>query len=86
MKKAKAARYYVLFGHDLDDPEKVGYFSNTLKITDDADCAKVFPDINVNRVKGFGPPEAWRDFINSDPELNHNFKFHLVRTTVPEQH
>ena len=69
---------YVMFGYCKDNIDQVGYFSKDLKITDDVSEAKVFTAENVNNIKGFGTPEQWLEFINSDCSLNHGYFFHLV--------
>ena len=69
---------YVMFGYNKDDIDQVGYFSEDLKITDDVDKAKVFKSENVDNLKGFGTPEQWLEFINSDDSLNQGYIFHLV--------
>lgn len=67
-----------MFGYCKDDIDKVGYFSNDLDITEDASKAKVFMAENVSNIKGFGTPEQWLEFINTDSSLNHGYCFHLV--------
>ena len=76
-RKSKKASY-VMFGYCKNDIDKVGYFSNDLNITEDVNKAKVFISKNIEGVKGFGTPEQWLEFINTDSSLNHGYYFHLV--------
>lgn len=69
---------YVMFGYCKSDIDQVGYFGDDLEITEDVSKARVFTTENVNNIKGFGTPEQWLEFINSDDSLNHGYFFHLV--------
>lgn len=78
-RKSKNVDYYVLFGFNKSYKDETGYFDCKNKITTELSCAKIFPSSNVLNIKGFGTPEKWVEFINSDSHLNNGFKFHLVK-------
>lgn len=61
-------------GIDEDPKAKTTY-----KIVDRLE-AKRFPSQNASHVKGFGTPQQWLEFFNSDPDLD-GWKFHLVKVT-----
>lgn len=69
---------YVLYGFNKDKEVDVGYFGKGLVVVDDKEDAMVFPSKPKENQKGFGSPEQWLEFINSDDDLNHGYKFHLV--------
>lgn len=81
-KNPASAKWYALFGHKKDDIDVVGWFGKNGQIVDDISAAKKFPSRNVLKVKGFGSPKKWCEMINNDSDLNSNFKFHLVGTTL----
>lgn len=76
---------YVMFGFSRDDIDVVGYLGKrdedgkeVFAVVDDMEDAVLFPEKNVENVKGFGTPQQWLEYWNSDETLN--FKFHLVKT------
>ena len=81
--RKKSRKSYVLFGFKKDDIDTVGYFGDNLDIVSSKYEAKQFytkpSDLSSKiALSNFGTPEQWRDFINSDDELNHGYKFHLI--------
>lgn len=78
-KKAVNTNWYVLYGYHTADEKKVGYFGTANHIVEDLIDAKKFPDQNVHGLSGYGLPEQWVQLINTDHDLNHGFKFHLVK-------
>ena len=87
-KKSKKSGRYVMFGFNRNDIDEAGYLGRpvheesgiTFPIVQDVKDALVFPRSNENHVKGFGTPEQWLDFWNSDED--NVFKFHLVKVTI----
>lgn len=77
-RKRKQPKYYVLFGFNKSDKDETGYFDDNNQITPELSCAKLFPSENIFGIKGFGKPEKWVEFINTDKSLNKGYKFHLV--------
>ena len=78
--KESQTHWYVLYGFNKEDIDKVGYFGPNNKIVDELSAARKFPDQNVNNLSGFGTPQQWKELINSDVDVNHGYKFHLVKT------
>lgn len=78
MAKNKKIKYYVLFGFNKTNKTLTGYFDDNNSITTELSAAKLFPSENVFKIKGFGKPEKWVEFINTDKSLNNGYKFHLV--------
>lgn len=86
-KKSKNDDRYVMFGFNRNDIDDIGYLGKPVHekngiifpIVPDVEDALVFPSSNENCVKGFGTPEQWLDFWNSDED--NVFKFHLVKVT-----
>lgn len=74
--------WYVLYGFNKEDIDKVGYFGYDNMIVTDLSAARRFPDQNINNQSGFGTPLQWKELINADDEVNHGYKFHLVKTTL----
>lgn len=74
--------WYVLFGYNTEDVDQTGYFTKSLEISNDIESALKLPSVNVNQIPGFGTPQQWKDLINADSDLNHGFKFHLVKTKL----
>lgn len=87
-KKSKKVDRYVMFGFNRSDMDDIGYLGKPIQlkneiifpIVPDVEDALVFPSSNENHVKGFGTPEQWLDFWNSDED--NVFKFHLVKVTI----
>lgn len=78
MARKKKTKYYVLFGFKKSDRDTTGYFDENNGITTELSAAKLFPSDNVFKIKGFGEPEKWVEFINTDRSLNNGYRFHLV--------
>lgn len=70
------------FNKDNEDETGMLAFDNEskkpYKIVQDMHDALKFPSVNVNNVSGFGTPEQWLKFFNTEPELS-SWKFHLVK-------
>lgn len=70
-------------GFNKDNPDETGLLGfdpdikNPYKIVHDIKDAMKFPDKNINSIQGFGTPEQWLKFFNSEPLLE-NWKFHLI--------
>lgn len=76
--KRRKTEYFLLFGFDESDIDNVGFFGKSNEIVQDEDDAKKF--FKPRKGKS-GTPEQWLKMINEDPDLNHGFKFHLVKRT-----
>lgn len=81
--KSNTVKYYILFGYNKSDIDEVGYFGKNGLITKVKQQAKIFPSKNIYKIKGFGSPKQWLDFINNDEQLNYGYKFHLVCVKQP---
>lgn len=93
MSKKQKAAFYVLFGfnvaqaasheedEDLHVEPETGYWTQE-KIVSELRDAALFPDKNAFNIQGFGTPQQWLDFINTDRSLSHGYKFHLVKTCL----
>ena len=79
-----AVKWFALMGYNKDNEDETGMLGIDLeakkpyKIVHDMNEALKFPSENVNNVKGFGTPDQWLKFFNSEPDLD-NWKFHLVK-------
>lgn len=69
---------YVLYGFNLGNDEETAYFGENNDLVPDLLDARVFRAKPKKGQIGFGTPLQWLEMINSDPDLNKNFKFHLV--------
>lgn len=67
-----------MYGFKLSDIDMTAYFGEDLKIVTDIAIARRFPSKKRRGQKGFGTPEQWLNFINSDSSINQGYKFHLV--------
>ena len=72
------AKTYVMYGYHLQNEDDTAYFGERNKIVTEIEAARRFYSRPRKRQKGFGSPQQWLDFINSDPDLNQGYKFHLV--------
>lgn len=72
----------VLFGFNKEDEDQVGYFamdgSRPFVTTEEA-LAKCFPLRKKRGQTGFGTPQQWCEFVNSDFHLCCGYKFHVVK-------
>lgn len=71
-------------GYNKDNEDETGMLAfdsesrKPYKIVKDLNDALKFPSKNINNVEGFGTPEQWLDFFNSEPELE-DWRFHLIK-------
>lgn len=83
-KKQEKVINYVMFGFNRDDIDDTGYLGKKCDmkslVVQDIHDALLFPDKNVTGSKGFGTPEQWLEFWNTNED--NPYKFHLVKTCL----
>ena len=76
------SKMFVMYGFRLDDEDDTAYFGESNKIVTELAAARRFFSKPRKGQKGFGTPEQWLEFINSAPDLNQGYRFHLVPVTL----
>ena len=74
--------YGILFGFCKDDEDQVGYFAmenGHSFVSTEEELAMHFPLRKKRGQVGFGTPQQWCDLVNSDEDLCHGYKFHVVK-------
>jgi hypothetical protein len=86
LQEEPAVKVAYMFGYDRSSPDKTGWLKVTgsgYEIADDRSGATPFETENVSGRKGWGSPEQWKDFFNSEDELS-GWRFHVVKYTVKD--
>ena len=75
-----------MFGYDRNSPDRTGWLKTTESgyvIVEDRFDATPFETENVSGRKGWGSPERWKEFFNSENELS-GWRFHVVKYIVKD--
>lgn len=75
-----------MYGYRRDDPDRTGWLKVTnsgYEIVGDRPEATPFETENSSGKKGWGSPEQWKDFFNSEDELS-CWRFHAVKYNVKD--
>ena len=75
-----------MFGYDRARHDRTGWLKLTgtgYEIAESRACATPFEIENVSGKEGWGSPEQWKDFFNSEDELS-GWRFHVVKYTVKD--
>ena len=81
-----AMKIAYMFGYDKNSPDRTGWLKVTrsgYEIAEDILDATPFETENVSGRKGWGSPEQWKEFFNSEDALS-DWRFHIVKYTVKD--
>ena len=76
-----------MFGYNRKSPDETGFLRLTdagYEIIKDHELASGFETENLTGKKGWGSPEQWKEFFNSEEELK-DWRFHVVLYNVKDQ-
>lgn len=75
-----------MFGYDRSSQDRTGWLKVTpegYEIVNDRSGATRFETDNVSGKKGWGSPDQWKEFFNSEDELS-CWRFHVVKYNVKD--